>query len=69
MDGEPEPERPTVKQWRGFAAMSPRTRKAIQSRGGKSVPPEARAFAKDHDLAREAGRKGGKGRRHENKQP
>lgn len=44
---------------RGFAAMSPEKRREIARKGGQSVKPENRAFAKDKDLAAEAGRKGG----------
>ena len=44
---------------RGFAAMSPEKRRAIAKKGGASVPSEKRSFAKDHDLASQAGRKGG----------
>ncbi len=44
---------------RGFAAMSPEKRREIARKGGQSVKPENRAFAKDKDLASEAGRKGG----------
>ena len=43
----------------GFASMDPAKRRAIASRGGQSVPPEKRPFARDHDLAVSAGRKGG----------
>ena len=43
----------------GFASMDPEKRKAIASRGGQSVPPEKRPFARDHALAVSAGRKGG----------
>lgn len=44
---------------RGFAAMDPETRRAIARKGGASVRPENRSFAKDRDLAARAGRKGG----------
>lgn len=44
---------------RGFAAMSLEKRREIASKGGQAVKPENRAFAKDKDLAAEAGRKGG----------
>ena len=39
--------------------MSPEKRLEIARKGGQSVKPENRAFAKDKDLAAEAGRKGG----------
>lgn len=44
---------------RGFAAMDPERRREIARKGGASVPSEKRSFAKDRDLASEAGRKGG----------
>ncbi|MGI8841747.1 MAG: KGG domain-containing protein [Caulobacteraceae bacterium] len=44
---------------RGFAAMDPERRREIASRGGASVPKEKRSFAKNRDLAADAGRKGG----------
>ena len=44
---------------RGFAAMSLEKRRAIARKGGASVPSEKRSFAKNRDLAVEAGRKGG----------
>lgn len=44
---------------RGFASMDPAKQRAIASKGGSSVPPEKRPFARDHRLAAEAGRKGG----------
>ena len=31
----------------------------IASKGGQSIRPEDRSFSKDHELAAEAGRKGG----------
>jgi general stress protein YciG len=48
--------------------MSEGMRRALQSRGGKSVAPTNRAFAKDRALASAAGRKGGIARQHGNKQ-
>jgi general stress protein YciG len=45
---------------RGFASMTPERRKEIASMGGKSVDPANRAFAKDKNLARAAGRQGGR---------
>jgi general stress protein YciG len=44
---------------RGFASMDPERRRAIASKGGRSVPKEARGFSKNPGLAAEAGRKGG----------
>ncbi len=45
---------------RGFAAMTPETQQAIASKGGASVPNDKRSFSQNRELAREAGRKGGK---------
>jgi general stress protein YciG len=39
--------------------MSPERRRAIASKGGKSVPADKRAFSQARDLASAAGRKGG----------
>jgi uncharacterized protein len=50
----------TEKPKRGFAALSPERRREIASMGGKSVPPEKRAFSQDSALKIEAGRKGGR---------
>lgn len=44
---------------RGFASMDPAKQRAIASKGGSSVPAEKRPFAQNHQLAAEAGRKGG----------
>jgi general stress protein YciG len=44
---------------RGFGAMDKDKQRDIASKGGKSVPAEERSFSKDHELASEAGRKGG----------
>lgn len=44
---------------RGFASMDPDKQQEIASKGGQSVAPEQRSFSKDHELAAEAGRKGG----------
>ena len=44
---------------RGFASMDPEKRRAIASKGGRSVPKESRGFSRDPALAAEAGRKGG----------
>jgi general stress protein YciG len=48
-----------MKQIRGFAAMSRDKRTAIARRGGLAVADDKRSFAKDRQLARDAGRKGG----------
>lgn len=52
-------EAPKPKARRGFAAMSLEKRTEIARRGGASVNPANRSFAKDRDLAARAGRKGG----------
>jgi uncharacterized protein len=44
----------------GFASMDEARQREIASKGGSSVPPEKRPFARDHALAAEAGRKGGR---------
>jgi general stress protein YciG len=44
---------------RGFASMDEDKQREIASKGGSSVPKEERSFSKDHELAAEAGRKGG----------
>ena len=44
---------------RGFASMDDDKQRDIASKGGQSVPAEKRSFSQDHDLAAEAGRKGG----------
>jgi general stress protein YciG len=49
--------RPTGKQ--GFASMDASKQREIASKGGSSVPPEKRPFARNHELAAAAGRKGG----------
>lgn len=45
---------------RGFASMDEKKQREIAKKGGESVPDEKRSFSKDHELAAEAGRKGGK---------
>ena len=45
---------------RGFAGMDEDKQRDIARKGGESVPDEKRSFSKDHELASEAGRKGGK---------
>ena len=44
---------------RGFAAMDEDRQREIASKGGSSIDPEDRSFSKDHELAAEAGQKGG----------
>ena len=44
---------------RGFAAMDEDKQREIASKGGSSIDPEDRSFSKDHELAAEAGQKGG----------
>lgn len=44
---------------RGFASLTPERRLEIARMGGAAVPAEKRSFARDQDLAREAGRRGG----------
>jgi len=54
---------------RGFAAMDPERRREIARRGGASVPSEKRSFAKNRDLAADAGRKGGSASRGGGRRP
>jgi len=56
-----------AKMKRGFAAMSIEQRRAIASKGGRSVPAERRTFSADAALASRAGRKGGSAVRSENR--
>ena len=44
---------------RGFGSMDQDKQRDAASKGGRSVPGEERSFSKDHELAAEAGRKGG----------
>jgi len=44
---------------RGFASMDDDKQRDIAAKGGKSVPDEKRSFSQDHELASEAGKKGG----------
>ena len=44
---------------RGFAAMDPARQREIARKGGESVPREKRSFSQNHELAAQAGRKGG----------
>jgi general stress protein YciG len=48
---------------RGFAAMDPEKRREIARKGGAATRPENRSFAKNRELAAEAGRKGGEASR------
>jgi hypothetical protein len=48
---------------RGFAGMNPERLREIARKGGASVPSAKRSFAKDRDLAAQAGRKGGEASR------
>ncbi len=47
------------KSKRGFASMSPEVRRAIASKGGRSVPAEKRSYSQNPELVAAAGRKGG----------
>jgi general stress protein YciG len=58
-----------TKQRRGFACMSPEQRREIARKGGASVDPSKRSFAKDRDLAASAGRKGGEASRGGGRKP
>jgi hypothetical protein len=49
----------TEKRKRGLACLSPERRIEIARMGGKSVPPEKRAFSRNAALAADAGRIGG----------
>jgi uncharacterized protein len=44
---------------RGFASMDSEKQREIARKGGRSVPNEKRSFSQNHQLASEAGRKGG----------
>ena len=44
---------------RGFASMDVEKQREIARKGGRSVPDEKRSFSQNHQLASEAGRKGG----------
>jgi len=44
---------------RGFASMEREKQREIARKGGRSVPHEKRSFSQNHQLAVEAGRKGG----------
>jgi general stress protein YciG len=49
----------TVKALKGFAAMAPEVRRAIQSKGGRAPRPN-RGFASDPEWAAICGAKGGR---------
>ncbi|WP_089177760.1 KGG domain-containing protein [Bosea sp. AS-1] len=44
---------------RGFAGMDEDKQHDIARKGGQSVPSEKRSFSQDHELASEAGKRGG----------
>lgn len=44
---------------RGFASMDRTKQLEIARKGGRSVPNDKRSFSQNHQLASEAGRKGG----------
>ncbi len=44
---------------RGFASMDRDKQREIARKGGRSVPDSKRSFSQNHQLASEAGRKGG----------
>ncbi len=44
---------------RGFASMDRDKQREIARKGGRSVPNDKRSFSQNHQLASEAGRKGG----------
>jgi uncharacterized protein len=44
---------------RGFASMDRQKQREIARKGGESVPAEKRSFSQNHELAAQAGRKGG----------
>jgi general stress protein YciG len=52
-------ERKTSTSNRGFASMDAEKQREIARKGGRSVPNEKRSFSQNHQLASEAGRKGG----------
>jgi hypothetical protein len=56
---DPKPAGAPKRGLRGFAAMDPEKRRLIARKGGASVKPHNRSFAKDRKLAISAGSKGG----------
>jgi uncharacterized protein len=63
----PNPKKSGSTSTRGFASMDVEKRRAIQSKGGQSVPNEKRSFSQNRTLAAEAGRKGGQNVSHESR--
>ncbi len=55
----PEDRRYSPVTLRGFASMDREKQREIARKGGRSVPNEKRSFSQNHQLAAEAGRKGG----------
>ena len=55
------PDKPKSK--RGFASMDPDKLREVSARGGSKVAPEDRPFARDPELAAQAGRMGKPGKR------
>lgn len=49
----------SVRKPQGFAAINSERRRELQSKGGKSVKPENRAYSRNAALAASAGAKGG----------
>lgn len=49
------------KSRRGFASWDPDKQREVSARGGRGQKPEDRAFAKNPEIAAEAGRKSKKG--------
>ena len=49
----------TLPSTRGFASMDREKQREIARKGGRSVPNEKRSFSQNHQLASDAGRKGG----------
>ena len=45
---------------RGFASMDEEKQREIARKGGASVPDHERSFSRNHELASQAGKKGGK---------
>jgi general stress protein YciG len=54
-----EQDRKSSTSTRGFASMDAEKQREIARKGGRSVPNEKRSFSQNHQLASEAGRKGG----------
>lgn len=43
----------------GFSAMDPEAQRALARKGGASIKPENRAFSRNRELAKAAGKLGG----------